>query len=320
VKSANVHVGLPPSPAIPGPLQTALLWRWPFAFLEALRDRYGQRFTVRALGRPPLVFLADPSDAKAVFSASPDALCPGEGGAAIQPIVGTRSFMLADGDEHWQGRTLLTSSFSEGATRAHTAMVRDVAEKEIASWPRGTPIALHDHLRALTLRVILNTLFGDLAEGPVLHERLLSMLSMTAGTGLTLPVTRVVPPGRTTWHRFVRDRQAVDAMLLAMIERRKAAPNGDHEVLGLLLAARRPDGSPLSHRHIRDSLMSLILAGHGPLQLSCPGRFNCWLTATARVMSLSARSTAAPPIAISPRRYGRCFAIDPFSCSRFRGQ
>lgn len=263
MKSANVHVGLPPSPALPASLQTLLLWRRPFAYLEALRDRLGRRFTVHALGRPPLVFLADPADAKGVFGASPDLLRPGVGGATIQPIVGRRSFMLADGDEHQRGRNLLGPLYTDHAVQTHAELVRDIAEREVAAWPCGKPVALHDRFRALSLRVILHTLFGsDLAETPLLHSRLLSMLSMTAGTGLALPATRLLPPGRGTWRRFVHDRQAVDALIFELIERRRGTASGGREALGVLLAARLPDGRPLSRRHIRDNLMSLILAGH----------------------------------------------------------
>lgn len=263
MRGAEARAGLPPSPPLPGALQTWLLWRWPFSSLSALRRRYGPRFTIHALARPPLVFLADLAEAKEVFAVSPEVLRPGEGGETIMPIVGERSFMLADGDTHWSGRAMLAPAFSQRAVDEHAEAVRELAERDVATWPRGVPFALHDRLRALTLRVILRTLFGrDVEQVPALHGRLLSMLAMTAGVGLTLPVSRSVPGGRAAWQRFLADRAAVDAMLVRLVEARRERPDGRTDVLATLIAARDADARPLSTGYVRDTLMSLILAGH----------------------------------------------------------
>ncbi len=263
MKSANGNVGLPPSSALPASLQTLQLWRRPFSYLEELRDRYGRRFTIHALARPPLVFLSDPREAKAVFGAPPELLRPGEGGSVIEPIVGASSFMIADGADHLRGRAHLTPLFTEDAIAAHTTLVREIAEREVATWPSGTPVALHDRFRALSLRVILHTVLGpDVADTPCLHARLFSMLSMTGGTGLNLPATRTVPPTRSAWQRFLRDRKVVDGLMLELIEHRAREGGRVDEALGVLVAARRPDGARLSPTYIRDNLMSLILAGH----------------------------------------------------------
>jgi len=263
VRSAEAGAGLPPSPPLPGALQTWLLWRWPFSFLSAVRRRYGPRFTIHALARPPLVFLSDLSEAKAVFAASPELLRPGEGGATIMPIVGERSFMLADSETHWQGRTMISPAFSRDAIEEHVETVRELAEREIGTWPRNVPFALHDRLRALTLSVILHTLFGrDVDQVPGLLVRLLAMLAVTDGVGLTLPASRSLPGGRASWRRFLADRAAVDAMLLRLVEGRRVRPDGHADVLATLIAARDASGRPLSAPYIRDSLMSLILAGH----------------------------------------------------------
>lgn len=257
------YTGLPPSPPFPSPLQTLLLWRSPFWFLSDLRQRYGPRFTVHALARPPLVFLSGLDDAKAVFAASPDILRPGEGGATIMPIVGERSFMLADGDLHWHGRTLLSPPFSQRAIEQHVLFVRDAAEREVASWPHDVPIALHDRLRGLTLRVILHTLLGrDVDHVPELHSRLLSMLTITAGTGLTLPISRTLPGGHSAWQRFQQDRAAVDTLLLAFIHARRNTTAASEDVLGTLVEGHDANGHPFSEEYVRDNLMSLILAGH----------------------------------------------------------
>ncbi|MFL5818166.1 MAG: cytochrome P450 [Conexibacter sp.] len=259
-----VGLGLPPSPPLPSAVQTAWMSLDPFGLLERMRSQYGSRFTLKALARPPLVFIADPEEARAVFGAPPDVLAPGEGGQTIVPIVGERSFMLADGETHRRGRARLARLYTAEATAHHRELVRELAERELAGWPAGTPIALHPRLRALTLRVILATLIGsDLDErAPSLHTQLLAMLSISEGLLLSLEPARRVPLARARWQRFLDERAAVDATLLRLIEQRRQEGRTGDDGLGVLLAACDEHGQPLTSAYVRDSLMSLILAGH----------------------------------------------------------
>lgn len=261
---STARVGLPPSPPLPSAAQTAWMFHDPFGLLEQMRDRYGSRFALKALARPPLAFIADPDEVAAVFAAPPDLLAPGEGGQTILPIVGDRSFMLADGETHRRGRARLARLYTGEATARHGEMVHGLAEREIASWPTDTPIALHPRLRALTLRVILATLLGrDVDErAPGLHAQLLSMLSVSDGVLLTLPPARRVPGLGARWQRFLHERAQVDATLLRLIEERRRESRRNEDALDLLLAARNEGGEPLPTAQVRDSLMSLILAGH----------------------------------------------------------
>lgn len=249
---------------MPALIQTAWMRSRPFECLEHARRRYGTRFWLKALAYPPLVFLADPSDAAAVFSASPHVLAPGEGGRTIEPIVGRTSFMLADGEAHRQARARLASPFTAESITHHGETIRDIAEREIATWPTGVPVALHPRLRKLSLRVILHTLFGaDVVErAPDLHARLLAMLDVAAGPMLSLPAARRVPVVSAQWRRFLKEREAVDAVLYRLIRDRLDEPPRGGDVLGVLLTRFQAERSPISIESVRDSLMSLVLAGH----------------------------------------------------------
>jgi cytochrome P450 len=54
----------------------------------------------------------------------------------------------------------------------------------------------------------------------------------------------------------------LDALFYAQIRARRARGDGGDDLLGQLIAARRPDGAPLSDLELRDQLMSFVLAGH----------------------------------------------------------
>jgi hypothetical protein len=215
---------------------------------------------------PPLVFLSDLDDIKAMFTAPADMLYPGEGGEIVAPIVGESSFMILDEDEHLNGRKIALPPFHAKVVAKHAELVAEAVRREVAFWPRDIPFALHPRLRALTLETVLRTIVG--ASGRfsdeslyTLRNRLLGMLSATASAVFPEPLLRH-GPGRRTWVRFLRERAEVDELIYAIIEDRRRAEDSASDLLGMLLAAHNSDGSAMSPRQVRDNLMSIVLAGH----------------------------------------------------------
>jgi cytochrome P450 len=207
----------------------------------------------------PLVFMSDPRAIKSIVAAPPDVLHPGAGASVIAPLVGELSFMLAEEQQHLAGRKRINPAFHRQAIAGHTAMVREVAESEIARWPVGEAFRAHPYLRALTLKVILRTLFGCSDERlSALHEALLAMLAVTGSLALQEPQLRRLPGWRAAWTGFLRRRAHVDWLLRELI----AEGGAENGVLAMLLDARGLDGRPLSAHQVRDDLMSLVLAGH----------------------------------------------------------
>jgi len=233
-------------------------------FFERCRARYGNRFTIRLIGTPPFVMLADPGEVKEVFTAPPEVLHPGQGARILQPVIGRNSVILLDEDAHLAQRRLMLPAFHGEQVERLTALMAQVAHAEIDRWPREEPVALHPRLQALTLEVILRTVFG-LDEGErlaLLRDRLTSVLAVGASpVSMLPPVQRDLGP-LTPWGRFVRLRDEVDAELFALIDERRAAAGERDDVLSLLLGARHEDGSPMSPHELRDELMTLLVAGH----------------------------------------------------------
>ncbi|HXB66096.1 MAG TPA: cytochrome P450 [Solirubrobacteraceae bacterium] len=254
---------LPPTPPIPAVLQT-LACRWmPLAYFEFCRARYGERFTIYPVGKPPVVFLSNPQEVQETLNASPRVLHPGAGAATIAPIVGDTSFMLCDEDEHMRRRKTITAAFTHAAVQAHTAAIEALVQREIAQWPLDTPIPIHRYLRDLTLRVALFVVFGECEPAlQDLHAHILKMLDVTESFVVTEPKLRHLPGWRHTWRGFATERARADAVMLDIIRSRRGRPGTHGCVLDMLLAARTPDGSPPPDRLIRNDAMSVILAGH----------------------------------------------------------
>jgi cytochrome P450 family 135 len=254
---------LPPTAPIPAPLQTLASRVRPLEYLEWCRAHIGRRFTVRPIGMPPLIFLADAKDIRTVVTAPLTVLHAGRGAAITAPLFGKTSFLLKEGDEYLQVRNAITPAFHRRLVREHTDLVAQLAEREVSHWPVDTVIATYPRFAAITLRVILKTVFGERTPTVrCLHGAMLRMLSVAASPVLQQPRLRFLPGWRHTWHTFIGHREEVNALIAALIRERRDDTGQHVDMLEMLLDAHRPDGQPMSDQELRDNLVSVIIAGH----------------------------------------------------------
>jgi cytochrome P450 len=244
-------------------MQTAMYARDPVTALEKWAATYGDLFTVRIVGMPPLVFAAAPAELRQIFTASPDDLLAGQANGQIQPIVGAKSILTLDGQEHHRHRRMMLPPFHGERMATYAETIRDVTERTMATWPTEKPFALLPHMLQLTLEVILRTVFGieqptRVAQFSGLFTELIArwsspLLPMLALYGLD-PI-RMLP-----FLPVARHKRALDTALRAEIARRSEATGTD--IFSLMLSARDEDGQPLSSDELRDELVTLMIAGH----------------------------------------------------------
>src|ERR687893_48095 len=132
-------MALPHGPTAPVAWQTAAWVARPGPFMERCRRRYGDVFTVKLPISGDAVFVSDPDAIKQVFTASPDVLRAGEGNRALEPVLGKRSLLLLDGQDHLRHRRLMLPSFHGERLRAYGDLMRRIALEEIEAGPSGRP-------------------------------------------------------------------------------------------------------------------------------------------------------------------------------------
>jgi cytochrome P450 len=254
---------MPPHLRLPSALQTLAFWRDPHLYLQLCQRHYGSRFTITPTGKPPMVFTSDPADIRSIVRAPADVLHPGAGGAVIAPLVGRGAFMISEGDRHLAGRRAVMPGFQRQRVDEHAEMVREIAIREIASWPLDTPVALHPRLLALTLRVILQLIFDrDDSLLQELHAKLLAMFAVTGSLVLQEPRLKQLPRWHRAWGAFVAARSDVERLLTSLIEDGKDTSTRDCGLLAMLLGTEDLDTGAADPSQLGDTLMSLILAGH----------------------------------------------------------
>jgi cytochrome P450 family 135 len=258
--------GLPPGPRMPRVLQTAIWSRQAQWMLGQSRARFGEMFTIRIAHEGDWVMLADPALVKQVFTGDPKVFHAGEGNEILRPILGDNSVLVLDEKQHMSQRRLLLPPFHGERMQGYERKMSEIAAREIDSWPAGTPHKLRPRMQAITLEIIIETVFGvhERARMDPLREALRDFLDLTTDPRFLLPVVLAGPDRVRRVPFFARRIDRVDELIHREIVERRAAGDlaGREDILSMLVAAEHEDGSPMSDAEIRDELLTLLVAGH----------------------------------------------------------
>ncbi|HWX74445.1 MAG TPA: cytochrome P450, partial [Solirubrobacteraceae bacterium] len=111
-----------------------------------------------------LVLLSDPDSVKTVFTAPPEVAPSGAANSPVAPVMGAHSVIVLTGPEHMRQRKLLLPPFHGERMREYEQVIVEATRRDMASWPVGSPMRVHERTRAITLEVILRAVFGVEAE------------------------------------------------------------------------------------------------------------------------------------------------------------
>lgn len=265
LQAVERQTALPPGPRSPAVLQVLQLAFRTIPFIEHCRRTYGETFTIRFPGGPPVVSFTHPEAIRQIFTADPETLRGGESNAPLGPLVGLHSLLLLDGARHLQERRLMMPPFHGERMHTFAPAMQSITDRTIDTWRPGSVILFHRYMQLLTLDVIMSTIFGFDEEGAhvALRERLQKLVHVAANPLWLLPPFRFNCGPLTPWAKLVRTHAEVVALLQREFEiRRKAGCENRSDILSMLLCARYEDGRPMSDEELCDEMLTLLLAGH----------------------------------------------------------
>jgi cytochrome P450 len=235
------------------------LWQHTIPFLSRNRRRYGPVFTIRAVPWGTAVVINDAELVRQVFTGDPAVFHAGEGNSMLAPVLGERSVLVTDEDEHLQSRKRLLPPFHGEAVRRYGEVVERIVAEEVERWPLGEPFALHPRMRAITLEVILEAVIG--VSDPVRLRGLRETLPAIADIDFAIMTMWVIPPLRHfgRWRRYRQTVARANELLREEIAARRVAPDlaERQDVLSQLIRAGEIDDAEL-----RDQIVTLLMAGH----------------------------------------------------------
>jgi cytochrome P450 len=286
--AAEKQPALPPGPKDPALLQLVRQVRDPVAYFEDCRKRFGDVYTTRLPGMPPMVTFALPEAAKEIFANPGDTMWAGEANEPIEFMVGRHALVRLDGAKHKRERKLMMPAVHGDRMVSYARQMRGIADETIGRLRAGDEIDLQEVMQEITLRVILETVFG-VPPGETqrkLREALIEFLSsaltpmVTAASFLTSgdrfrdflanwwapAVLKVGALGgianKLPWARVARSARAIDELLYKEIAERRKIAAGREDVMSLLMQAVDEEGRGLSDDELRDEMMVLLFGGH----------------------------------------------------------
>jgi cytochrome P450 len=238
----------------------------PLGLLLEAYERHGPVFSLRVLNARN-VFMLGPAANHFMLVSHADSFRWRDGGFGdLIPLLGD-GMLTIDGDFHRQSRKIMLPAFHHERVAAALGVMQEEVERALAPWEDGLELDLYAWARELALRVAMRALFGfdpDLRSERSGDERAARGRGVRPareferalgfyGQEYWLQVLR--GPG-TPFAALTSARKRLDRLIYAEIaHRRRSGERGD-DVLSLLLDA------PLSDRHVRDHVMTLLFAGH----------------------------------------------------------
>lgn len=248
---------------MPATLQTLAMRTRQRPYLERARRRYGAMFTARVIGLGKTVIVSDPELIKQTFRADPTVLHAGTG-SPLRPLLGPNSLLGIDEQQHMEQRKLLLPPFKGQRMKQYESMIAEIAAEEIDAWPRQAEFETSRAMQRITLRAILQAIFGAKGERlQILEELLPRWTALGNQLSLATHLRHDLGPW-SPWGKFLRLRARIDGILDELIADAKADPKLEQraDVLALMVQASHEDGSPMTNPEIRDELVTMMVAGH----------------------------------------------------------
>jgi cytochrome P450 len=259
------RAGLPPGPRAPSLLQTLAWALAPTWVMDNCARRLGESFTLTFWpSGMKLAMVSGPEAVKTVFTAPGDVAPSAAGNSPLRPVMGPSSVIVLTGPEHMRQRKLLLPPFHGERMREYEQTIVDATRKDMARWPLGEPMRLHERTRSITLEVILRAVFGVEAERMgalrTAIEQLIAPIGPRQAVQIALRVASVERPTGAIGRALDR----LDAVIYEELARRRAQTDLAQrtDILSLLLQARDEDGQAMTDEELRDELVTLLLAGH----------------------------------------------------------
>jgi cytochrome P450 len=262
-----------------GPPKTSLwlrrLWGLRFLFypietLEARTQAYGDDYRVSSPdSNSALVYFSSPEALEAIFTAKPEQLSAGRGNQILKVLLGENGIVLLEGEAHQRQRQLLMPPFHGDRMRSYADLIQGITQQVMSQWAVGKSFAVRPAMQSISLQVILKAVFGlDRGQRYEQLQHVLSQMLDVFGSpvGAMFLFYRFLQKdwgAWSPWGRFLRLQRQIDEVLYAEITDRRTQPDtGRTDILALLMAARDPEGQPMSDVELRDELLTLLFAGH----------------------------------------------------------
>jgi cytochrome P450 len=180
-------------------------------------------------------------------------------------LVG-QGLILSEGELWERQRQRIQPAFYMDRIADYADTIAAEAHDAADDWTDGAVVDVEDEMKALTLRILVKSIFGadmDYEERGI-RETVQNL--QEPGQPTKQPVARMVPRWVPIpmWRRY---REGIDEMedvieTFVTAKRAEAADGDNDDLISMLLAATDDEGEGMSEKLLRDELMTFLFAGH----------------------------------------------------------
>ncbi len=193
-------------------------------------QQLGDRFLVPMPATGPWLCLTDPEDIKRVFTADTDVLRLGAAlakASAHHLFLGPTGLTNLDGAEHMRKRRMQLPPFQGHALSGYHETMERKTEEALARWPYRRSTPSRPHMEAISLEVIMATVFGVTDPARVQRLRSATLALLREGHSRRFFLQTMIATSRENgWDRpFPRIRRAigaVDAIVMEEVAQRRS--------------------------------------------------------------------------------------------------
>ncbi len=241
----------------------------PIAALRDWQARFGPTFTINQLGTR-VVVTCDPDLVAEIYAVRDLELFAAVLPPAPAVLFGQTSLLMDAGEAHLRKRRLMTPCFHGERMRAWAETIAAAGRRAFCTEDGVGHQSSTGELRALertqraTLEVIVRVIFGVDDDARV-DEFVSTFGEWTLAVRPGFLFVRALQHdflGISSFARYRRVSERVDALLFEQIARARAGSPDRGDVLTSLVNARDDQGDALSDATIKDQLRTLLYAGH----------------------------------------------------------
>jgi cytochrome P450 len=231
-------------------------------FLLETARRVGPFFRLGA-GPLTLPVVGEPELLQQVFQKNSKAYGRGAAYDIFRPLLGN-GLPVSDPPVWLYRRRTMQPAFHRGRGPDWVVTIRDATRPWVDRLEAGQALEARPFFMNVTRDIIMAALFSSSlgGESSALQDAFASVDAFVGSFGMSpvrLPLWVPTPTNR----RFMDAIRRIDALLLALIERRRAEATPPADLLTTLIRAKDPEtGNGLTDVELRDEVVNLFIAGH----------------------------------------------------------
>lgn len=267
------NLGAERARAVPGASGYPLIGLLPQVLLDPLQallgvvKRHGDLACVN-VGFEKIYLLSHPDHVEHVFRVNcGNFIKDGSVWTAAQQLAGN-GLGTTEGTGWLRQRRMMQPQFHRQKLAAMTSLLAEAAAEGLEGWrpasDNGQPMELLRELKSISTHIFLRALLSTSISAEEMSELTdavnvafnhINVLMWTSSLPRWLPI-----PGS---RRFLEARRIIDRIICPIIRSRYRQPCERGDLLDLLLQARDADtGEGMSEQHVRDELVTLVVAAH----------------------------------------------------------